>query len=149
MLVATAVVVLVLVVGGAVALLTTGGDADAAGDHVLGPGPVTVRLVAEKSRFTPARVRVRPHTEVRFVLVNKDPIRHELIVGDDELHARHRDGTEAEHPTRPGEVSVDPGRTGSTTAVFHEPGTVLYACHLPGHFEYGMKGTVIVERARS
>jgi uncharacterized cupredoxin-like copper-binding protein len=147
--VTAAFAMLVLVVGGVAALLTTGSDADAAGDDVLGPGPVTVRIVAEKSRFSPVRVRVRPHTEVRFVLVNDDPIRHELIVGDDALHARHRDGTEAEHPTRPGEVSVDPGRTGSTTAVFHEPGRVLYACHLPGHFEYGMKGTVIVERART
>jgi plastocyanin len=134
----------VLAVGGSIVLLTTRGDATAAPADVLGPGPVTVRLDVEHSRFVPERVKVRPHTEVRFVVVNRDPIRHELIVGDDELHARHQDGTEAEHPPRPGEVSVDPKRTASTTATFHEPGVVLYACHLPGHFAYGMKGTVVV-----
>ena len=90
---------------------------------------------------------MRPHTEVRFVVVNRDPIRHELIVGDDELHARHEGGNEAEHPPRPGEVTVDPKHTASTTATFHEPGVVLYACHLPGHFAYGMKGKVIVEES--
>ena len=137
----------VLVVGGSVTLLSTRGDATARAEDELGPGPVTVRLDVEHSRFVPTRVKVRPHTEVRFVVVNRDPIRHELIVGDDELHARHQDGTEAEHPPRPGEVSVDPKQTASTTATFHEPGVVLYACHLPGHFAYGMKGKVAVEAA--
>ncbi len=129
---------------GAVVLVTARAGAGS-GTSVLGPGPVTVRLELEHSRFEPARVRVRPHTEVRFVVVNRDPIRHELIVGDDALHARHENGRESAHPPRPGEVTVDPGRTGSTTVSFHEPGVVRYACHLPGHLAYGMKGTVIVE----
>jgi uncharacterized cupredoxin-like copper-binding protein len=137
---------LVLAIGG-VALITTRAAAGPTEAAVLGPGPVTMRLDVEHSRFAPTRVRVRPHTDVRFVVVNHDPIRHELVVGDDELHARHEDGTEAEHSPRPGEVTVDPGRTGSTTATFHEPGVVLYACHLPGHLAYGMKGKVIVEPA--
>ena len=81
------------------------------------------------------------------MLVNHDPIGHELIVGSDEVHARHANGTEAEHPPRPGEVSVAPGETVETTYTFHGAGAVLYACHLPGHFEYGMKGTVIVTAA--
>ena len=97
--------------------------------------------------FEPARVLVRPHTEVRFVVVNHDPIRHELIVGDGDLHARHENGTEAAHPPRPGEVTVDPGRTGSTRLTFHEPGVVRYACHLPGHLAYGMQGKVVVDAA--
>ena len=134
--------VTVLLAGGAVALLSA---SDGAGAALRGQERVTVRLDVEHSRFEPARVRVRPHTEVRFVVVNHDPIRHELIVGDDELHARHEGGHEAEHPPRPGEVTVDPKVTGSTTAVFHEPGAVMYACHLPGHLAYGMKGKVIVE----
>jgi plastocyanin len=139
----------VLLAVGTVALLTARAGADAAAPAVLGPGPVRVRLDIEHSRFEPARVHVRPHTQVRFVVVNHDPIRHELIVGDDALHARHRNGTEAEHPPRPGEVTVDSGSTGSTTATFNRPGVVRYACHLPGHLAYGMKGTVVVEAPRS
>ena len=99
------------------------------------------------SRFSQRVVRVRPHTEVRFVVVNRDPIGHELIVGDGEVHARHESGTEPSHPPRPGEVSVAAHSRASTTYMFHEPGTVLYACHLPGHFAYGMRGRVIVTSA--
>ena len=46
----------------------------------------------------PAPVRVRPHTEVRFVVVNHDPIGHELIVGGPDVQARHASGHEAYHP---------------------------------------------------
>ena len=96
------------------------------------------------SRFSTERIRVEPGTLVQFVVENDDPIRHELIVGDDAVHAAHAEGSELEHPPVPGEVSVEPGDTGVTAYRFDEPGTVVFACHLPGHFEYGMKGEVAV-----
>ena len=148
--IASALGVFVLAVTGTVLLFTTHGGAGAARrtpSDVLGPGPVTVTLDIDHSKFEPTLVRVRPHTEVRFVVVNRDPIGHELIVGDAEVHTRHEGGHEAEHPPRRGEVSVKPGERASTKYFFHEPGEVLYACHLPGHFEYGMKGTVVVTPA--
>jgi len=110
----------------------------------IGPGAVTVRLHVRNSRFRPARLRVAAHTEVRFEVVNHDIINHELIVGDETVHARHEAGTEAAHPPVPGEVSVPPHTAAVTSYQFHEPGVVLFACHLPGHFAYGMKGTVRV-----
>ncbi|GMU79741.1 MAG: hypothetical protein AMXMBFR46_25310 [Acidimicrobiia bacterium] len=110
-------------------------------------GSPTVRIVVEHSRFEPEVVRVRPRTEVRFVVVNRDPIGHELIVGDDEVHDRHRNGTEAYHPPEPGEVSVDAGARASTTYTFAEPGRYEFACHLPGHYAYGMRGVVVVKDA--
>ena len=143
------VVVFVVVLAGVAAwmVLTRPSSVAARVERPLGPGAVTVRLDIEHSRFHPARVRVVPHTDVRFVVVNHDPIGHELIVGDGEVHARHEHGTEPSHPPRPGEVSIDPDARASTTYSFHEPGRVLFACHLPGHFAYGMKGWVIVESA--
>ena len=42
-------------------------------------------------------------------------------------------------------MSIPPHETGVTTYTVHTPGTVLFACHLPGHFAYGMKGYVIVD----
>ena len=115
--------------------------------HALGPGPVTVRLEVRDSRFTPSRIQVVPHTEVRFEVVNHDFISHELIIGADAVHARHEQGHEASHPPIPGEVSVAPHTTGVTTYSFHAPGSVLFACHLPGHLAYGMKGSVVVRAA--
>jgi len=113
----------------------------------LGPGTVTVRLDVKHSHFSPTQIVVRRHTTVRFVVVNHDPIGHELIVGDAAVHALHAMGTEATHPPRPGEVSVPANSRATTTFMFHDVGPVLYACHLPGHFEYGMKGTVEVVAA--
>lgn len=116
-----------------------GGETD-----VLGPGEVEVTIGVEYSRFSVDRLRVRPGTLVRFVVVNDDPIHHELIVGPPEVHARHATGTEAAHPPVPGEVSVLPNSTATTVYRFDEPGTVEFACHLPGHLEYGMRGVIEV-----
>jgi uncharacterized cupredoxin-like copper-binding protein len=110
----------------------------------LGPGDVTVTLTIAHSHFSPDHVSVRPGTTVRFVVHNADPIGHELIVGDAEVHRRHEAGTEPVHPPRPGEISVAAGTTAETTFRFDgaNADSVVYACHLPGHFRYGMVGAV-------
>jgi uncharacterized cupredoxin-like copper-binding protein len=114
----------------------------------LGPGLVTLEVHTEYSRFSlPPDLTVQEGTLVEFVVVNDDPINHELIVGDDDVHARHEQGTEAFHPPVPGEVSVAPGRRGVTTYRFDEAGTIRYACHLPGHAAYGMEGSIRVVAA--
>jgi plastocyanin len=115
----------------------------------LGPGDVTVTLTIQHSHFTPDHVSVRPGTTVRFVVHNNDPIGHELIVGDAEVHRRHEAGTEPVHPPRPGEISVPGQTTAETTFSFDvvDGGGVVYACHLPGHFRYGMSGEVDIVHA--
>ena len=110
----------------------------------LGPGPATVEVNIHHSRFSPERVHVAPGTVLRFVVTNADPILHELVAGDEALHARHEAGTEAAHPAVPGEVSIGPGEVGVTTLRFDQPGTFAFACHLPGHLRYGMHGEVVV-----
>lgn len=141
---ATAVAVLAALGAGAGLLASAGAGSTGIAAGVLGPGPVTVRIDVEHSHFEVAPIRVRPHTEVRFVVVNHDPIGHELIVGGPDVQARHAHGHEAYHPPVPGEVSVPADGRASTTYVFHAPGPVEYACHLPGHYEYGMHGLVHV-----
>jgi len=112
--------------------------------EALGPEPVTVRIDAEYSRFVPDSLRVEAGTEVRFVLMNDDPINHELIIGPESVHRRHATGTHKEHPSIPGELSVGPDEQGVTSYVFDEPGTVEMACHLPLHYEHGMHGEIEV-----
>ena len=110
----------------------------------LGPGDVTVQIDIEYSRFVPERLTVVEGTRVRFLVVNGDPIHHELITGGPEVHLRHANGTEAEHPSIPGEVSVEPNGTAMTTFTFEDAGVYEFACHLPGHYEYGMHGEITV-----
>lgn len=136
----------VLVTAVAALGFVVGGDAGARGSDpgLLGPGAVTVPLGIDHSVFDTPTLRVREGTEVRFVVTNDDPILHELIVGPAEVHRRHENGTEAEHPPRPGEVTIRPLSTAETTYEFDEPGVLEFACHLPGHRAYGMVGTVEV-----
>jgi uncharacterized cupredoxin-like copper-binding protein len=125
---------------------TVGYVVDAAGseEDALGTGVVRVEVGIEHSRFDLEPLRVQEGTLVEFVVDNGDPIDHELVVGDDAVHRRHADGTERRHPPVPGEVSVGPGDRALTFYEFGEAGTVVYACHLPGHVAYGMKGTIEV-----
>ncbi len=110
----------------------------------LGPDDVTIQIDVHHSRFRPDSLSVVEGTRVRFLVVNGDPIHHELITGGPEVHLRHANGTEKEHPSIPGEVSVGPNGRAITTFTFDEPGIFEFACHLPGHYEYGMKGTIEV-----
>ena len=107
-------------------------------------GPVTVEIHVRYSHYSPATVRVPIGRPVRFVLVNEDPIDHEWIVGDAAVHDRHRNGTEARHDARSTEVTINALSTSSTTITFDEPDDVQFICHLPGHEQYGMVGTLIV-----
>lgn len=120
------------------------GCAAPAGSAPGGDGERTVTLTAHWSRFSPSRVEVPVGATVRFVVHNTDPVPHELIVGDEATQDRHEKGTEAHHGDRPGEVSVPAGATVATTYRFDRPGTVLFGCHLPGHWTYGMRGTIEV-----
>lgn len=110
----------------------------------LGPGEVTIEVGMKYTQFDVEEIRVRPGTRVRFVLENEDPIAHEMIVGDEFVHAQHAQATHAEHPPVPGEVSVEPLDTAVTTYEFDDPGTIEFACHLPGHYDYGMHGEIVV-----
>ena len=81
---------------------------------------------------------------VTFTLRNDDPIEHEWIVGTEDVHERHRTGTEPYHDQVPTEVTIPALSTRTTTVTFDEPGDYAYICHLPGHEAYGMRGTVQV-----
>jgi uncharacterized cupredoxin-like copper-binding protein len=142
---------LALVAGGAtVAIGYALDDAASADTHVqYGPGLRTVRISIQYSKFSTDEIHVVAGQTVRFVVRNDDPINHEFIVGDASVHLRHERGTESAHPPVPGEVSIGPNDTGVTVYTFERSGRYLFACHLPEHFAFGMRGYVVVDPARA
>ena len=108
------------------------------------PALRTIVLDIRFSHFSTTAITARPGEVVRFVVRNHDPIPHELIVGDQSVQDYHEHGTEAHHGGRPGEVSVAAGSTAETTYTLVATGSVLFGCHLPGHWAYGMRGTIQV-----
>lgn len=100
------------------------------------------KITIHYSHFSPEAISVPLGVPVTITLRNDDPIEHEWIVGNAEVHERHRTGTEAFHGSIPTEVTIPPLSTRLTTITFDRPGDVLYICHLPGHEAYGMVGTL-------
>ena len=96
------------------------------------------------SQFEQQELTVPAGKPVRLMLRNQDPIAHEWIIGAEDVHARHRTGTEPYHDSIPTEVTILPYENKQTTIVFEEPGEYKYVCHLPGHEAYGMVGTLHV-----
>ena len=105
---------------------------------------MTVDVRIRFSRFLPDHFEFPAGTTVTFVVENRDPIDHELIIGDERVQRIHEEGTEAHHGARPGEISIPAGGTRSTAYAFEEPGTLLIGCHLPGHYDFGMRGDIEV-----
>jgi uncharacterized cupredoxin-like copper-binding protein len=102
------------------------------------PTHVTIRF--HYSHFEPDSVTVPAGVPVTVTLRNDDPIDHEWIVGPPAVHEVHRHGTEAVHNELPTEVTVPALSTKVTTIIFDARADLAYACHLPGHEEYGMTG---------
>jgi uncharacterized cupredoxin-like copper-binding protein len=114
-----------------------------------GRSHLTVEVTIHHSTFAPPAFTFDKGTTVTFVIRNTDPIEHEFIVGDQavQYYIEH-----TEHPTHdgsvPGQISVPPGATRETTYTFTDvtqrPSDMGFACHLPGHFKYGMHGPITV-----
>jgi uncharacterized cupredoxin-like copper-binding protein len=130
-------------VAGLLILLVAGSAACArAAAH---PGARTVVVRIHYSHFEPSEIRVEPGETIRFVVENVDPIDHEFLVGDRLVQRIHELGTEAHHPRRPGEMSVPAHTTRVTTYTFPaRDGSLIFGCHLPGHYAYGMRGEITI-----
>ena len=110
----------------------------------------TIRVdMSDQMRFTPAELTVRQGDVIRFVVTNKGKTMHEMVLGTmDELkqHAemmRKHPGMEHDEPHM---AHVSPGKTGEMGWQFTKAGEFYYGCLIPGHFEAGMVGTIIVAK---
>lgn len=108
---------------------------------------ITVDMT-DNMRFTPGVLKVQRGETVRLNVVNKGRVLHELVLGTQaDIHG-HRQAMK-KHPgmvhEQPQSAHVAAGSRGEVVWQFTEPGEVRFACLLPGHFEAGMAGKVMVE----
>ena len=109
-------------------------------------GPLVVEVNIKHSAFSASHYSFPAGTRVRFVITNEDPIEHEFIVGSRvvQYYMEH-----TAHPVHdgstPGQITVPALSTVETTyTVRRSPRPLLFGCHLPGHYRYGMRGTISV-----
>jgi uncharacterized cupredoxin-like copper-binding protein len=107
------------------------------------PSVRTITITIEHSHFSTGELSVAAGETIRFVVANKDPIDHEFLIGDQALQELHESGTEAHHGAKPGEISIPAGQERTTTYTFGSA-PLLFGCHLPGHYAYGMRGVIRV-----
>jgi len=107
-------------------------------------GPRAITIDMRYSHYLPVALHVGAHETVRFTLVNKDPITHEFIIGTEAQQLAHETGRQIDHNGLPGQASLGPGETRTITFTFAGPGNLIFACHRPGHYAYGMRGTITV-----
>jgi uncharacterized cupredoxin-like copper-binding protein len=115
------------------------------------PGQVTrtIRLsMSDAMRFDPAQVDVGQGQTIRFVVTNKGAMLHEMVLGTAADLARHAElmkkFPEMEHDD-PNIAHVQPGATGELLWKFTKAGAFDFACLVPGHYEAGMVGKVVVK----
>lgn len=116
-----------------------------AGD-AKGARTVTIRMT-DAMRFQPERIEVREGETVRFVVHNAGKVLHEMVIGTREELEQHaalmKKFPKMEHD-EPYMTHVKPAAKGTITWNFNRPGTFQFACLIPGHFEAGMVGTIVV-----
>ena len=104
--------------------------------------------MSDGMRFSPAALTITRGQTVRFVLHNSGKLLHEMVLGTPEALKEHAElmkkFPEMEH-AEAHMAHVKPGATGQIVWQFTKPGTFQFACLLPGHFEAGMVGTVVVK----
>lgn len=109
----------------------------------------TIRIdMHDEMRFVPAEITVKRGETVRFVTANKGQVLHEMVLGTMQGLKDHAEMMK-KHPgmehDEPHMAHVAPGKTGEIAWQFTKPGEFYYGCLLPGHFEAGMVGKIIVQ----
>ena len=103
--------------------------------------------MSDRMRFSPDKLNIKRGDTVRFVVSNEGRTMHEMVLGtmaELKQHAelmRKYPGMEHEEPYM---AHVPPGRTETIVWQFTKPGEFYYGCLVPGHFEAGMIGKIIV-----
>lgn len=101
-----------------------------------------------KMAYTPDRLEVKRGEQVKFVLRNIGVVDHEFLIDSKQNNAKHKlemeKSPDLEHE-EPNGARLKPGATREIFWRFTKAGTFEFACLLPGHYESGMKGVVVIK----
>ena len=110
----------------------------------------TIKITAlDTMRYDKKSIQAKPGETIRFVVTNAGKTKHEFTIGTREEQLEHAEMM-ASMPGMKHEdgnsVTLEPGETKELIWQFGNAGAVEIACHLPGHYEAGMKARVNVKK---
>lgn len=104
--------------------------------------------MSDAFRFTPSDVVIRRGETVKFVVSNSGHQLHEMVLGTPQELKEHAElmkkFPEMEHADA-NMAHVKPGAKGEIVWQFTQAGEYQFACLIPGHFEAGMVGKLVVK----
>jgi len=128
-----------------------GGDAGASGFGARGDAADVDRTIdiqlQDSLAFEPPRLNAAAGETISFRVTNAGATDHEFVLGDEAAQQEHEAAMGAGASSQMSEdnyLAVAPGETRSLLWTFTEPGTVMYGCHVPGHYAGGMVGSIMV-----
>lgn len=100
--------------------------------------------------FEPSPVTVEAGETVRFVVTNAGELQHSFTLGTPAYQRRHEkqmqgmplDELAGHMDDVPNGIVVPPGESRTLTWAFEQGGPVQFACHIPGHYDAGMRGRI-------
>ncbi len=141
----------ILIIGLLPGLALAHGEHDGAMGQAGDPAKVSSTIevmMSDNMRFTPDEIKVKAGDTIRFNVKNSGQIPHEMVIGsmkELEEHAETMRKMPGLQHTEPNMIALKPGQKGSIVWKFGKPGTVDFACLVPGHMEAGMIGKIEVE----
>jgi uncharacterized cupredoxin-like copper-binding protein len=98
--------------------------------------------------YSPDSVDVKQGEQIKFIVKNTGALKHEFFLDSEQHNAHHKlemqKNPEMEHDD-PNAQSVEPGKQVEILWKFSKAGTFEFACLIPGHYEAGMHGKVVVK----
>lgn len=100
--------------------------------------------------YVPGEIKVKTGEQIKFVLKNDGVLDHEFILDSFEGNAKHKKemekNPEMEHDD-PNAKRIASKKGAEIFWKFTKAGRFEFGCLIPGHYEAGMKGVVIVSNA--
>jgi uncharacterized cupredoxin-like copper-binding protein len=96
--------------------------------------------------FEPTSIKITKGETIRFNVTNKGELEHEFVIDTVEGNVKHKalmEKFDMEHDD-PNSVRLDEGRSGEVIWTFSNAGTFEFACLIPGHYDSGMHGPIVV-----
>jgi uncharacterized cupredoxin-like copper-binding protein len=98
--------------------------------------------------YEPSNLNINQGETIRFAIKNSGELEHEFVLDTIEENAEHKalmaKFPEMEHDD-PNAVRLAAGEEGEIIWSFSNAGSLEFACLIPGHYESGMHGDVVVE----
>lgn len=120
----------------------------------------TIEIEAGDVYFKPTSIEVKSGESIRFVITDTGNVVHDFTIGNAATQEDHR--AEMTNMMNMGvfdamfmsqavghqdwnAMMLNPGERRVMVWKFGAPGTLEYGCNVPGHYESGMHGTIVVQ----